>query len=77
MPMSKKGSLFVESAMIFPLIIVIILLAINYAYRSCDAISEQAQDHMQQRRATMDGDRINRGESQFVREIDFLLEGLK
>ena len=71
---SKKGSVFVEAALVFPLIIVTAALLINYAVGHYEEVREQTMSHEMQREASMDGETIRKGECEFVRNIDFLLE---
>ncbi len=71
---SRRGSTFVEAALILPIAILSVSLIIAYAADKYDKVKAQTEEHNALREASMDGDRIDRGESDFVRNIDFLLE---
>ncbi len=71
---SKRGSVFVEAALVFPLLIVTAALLINYTVEHYEEIREQTESHERQREASMKGQTISKGECEFVRNIDFLLE---
>lgn len=71
---SRRGAVFVEAALVFPLLIFIIALIISYTIMQYEEIKKQVENHSMQREASMNGEIISKGECEFVRNIDFLLE---
>ena len=71
---SRRGDVFVEAALVFPLLIFIVALIISYTIIQYEEIKKQVENHSMQREASMNGEIISKGECEFVRNIDFLLE---
>ncbi|GAB1475438.1 hypothetical protein MASR2M70_02700 [Bacillota bacterium] len=71
---SKKGAAFVEAALVFPLIVLIIALLISYSSRNFLHVQKQIENHAAAREKSMDVDIIDKDECEFVRMIDLLLE---
>ena len=63
-----------EAALVLPILILALSLIISYASDSYEKIKEQIESHNLLRGASMDGETINKGECDFVRNLDFLLE---
>ena len=72
---SRRGSVFVEAAPIFPIIILTVAILIGYSSNSYEKVRKQIEEHNEQRRIH-GGRRIDKGECDFVRNIDFLMEEL-
>jgi hypothetical protein len=77
MKKSKKGAVFVEAALIFPLLISIVILVIGYAYQCCDYVCSQSESHKNERESAIITGELNGGEGAFARKIDALLEAIK
>lgn len=71
----RKGSVFVEAAMILPLLILALSLVITYGITRYEEVKNQIAVHEQDREASMRGEDIDKGEGDFIRKIDFLTEG--
>lgn len=71
---SKRGAVFIEGALIFPMIILIVATIVTYTQANYDKACQQAKIHNDLRAETMIGDIIDRDECEFVRLLDRLAE---
>ncbi len=65
-----------EAALIFPIIILTVAILIGYSSNSYEKVRKQIEEHNEQREESMVDGRIDKGECDFVRNIDFLMEEL-
>lgn len=71
---SKKGSTFVEAAIIFPVIIITLVLIINYSIRNYSEIKTLTEEHNALRLQDINEDTIKKNECDFIRRLDCMLE---
>lgn len=74
MKVSKKGSVFVEASIVFPIIILAAALIIGYSQKCFEAVKIQADEHNNARNDFIENGVINMGECDFARRIDLLTE---
>lgn len=63
-----------EAALIFPIIILTVAIIIGYSSNSYEKVRKQIEHHNELREESMVDGRIDKGECDFVRNIDFLVE---
>ncbi len=73
MGISKKGSVFVEASIIFPIIIILLVSIIAYSQKTFDQVARQAEEHNMSREETIIDGVINMGECDYAYRIDFLI----
>jgi hypothetical protein len=71
---NKSGMVFVEAAMILPLIILTIMVIIGYAANSCQEVTKRINGHIELREKQADECVNDNRECRFVRNIDFIME---
>ena len=76
MNLSKRGSVFLEAALIFPVIILTVAILIGYSSNSYEKVKSQVKAHNELREESLADGRIDKGESEFIRKIVFLVEEL-
>jgi len=74
---SKKGSFISEAAVILPVIIITVSLLITVSANKYDEVRCQAEARAIERNKQMENGKINTGEADFIRSLDFLAEEIK
>lgn len=70
----KKGSIFVEAAMVFPLIVLTLALIISFSLKNYHEVKEQTDLHNDQRQEAMEGGVVDKNECEYIRMLDLLME---
>lgn len=68
---SKKGTTFVEAAMILPLVILAVLAMISIGITMYEKVDQQCAEHIKQIEAAVSE------EADFARKLDFAKEGVE
>lgn len=73
---SKRGSVMVEAALLFPLIIMVILLIFSFAIERYERVSEQMMNLIEERNETLIDGKQKGEEVGYMRTLDFVMEGV-
>lgn len=74
--MNKKGSSMVEAALVLPIVILSVAAVFSLAVVLYEEVCLQAEYHLKIRESAMVNGKIRKGEAEFIRKVDFLMEGL-
>ena len=71
---TKKGSSIVEAALILPIVILAVVSVLTIASIYYEEVCEQIKAHSTEREEEMVNGEITKGEAEFIRNLDFLVE---